>query len=95
MKTLIFAVLMVGSFSASAEWKYLGDLSSNQYAPNSISNPYGRYGSEYSRDSINNPYGRYGSKYSNQSPNNPYATDAPKLIDSGDGVIRIYGDDGY
>jgi hypothetical protein len=53
--------------------KYLGDLSANPYAPNSISNEYGRYGSPYSPDSINNPYGEYGSRYSPKSPNNPYA----------------------
>lgn len=60
--------------------KYLGNLNSNQYDTNSVSNPYGRYGSKYSADSINNPYGKYGSKYSSQSPNNPYATQAPIII---------------
>ena len=64
--------------------KYLGNLSSNPYDANSISNPYGRYGSEYSADSINNPYGKYGSQYSNDSPNNPYATNPP-AIHGGDG----------
>lgn len=54
--------------------KYLGNMNSNQYDPNSISNPYGRYGSQYSPDSVNNPYGTYGSPYSPKSPNNPYAT---------------------
>ena len=64
--------------------KYLGNLSSNPYDANSVSNPYGRYGSEYSSDSINNPYGKYGSRYSNDSPNNPYATNPPS-IHGGDG----------
>ena len=40
--------------------KYLGILGGNQYDLNSMSNPYGRYGSEYSADSINNSYGQYG-----------------------------------
>jgi hypothetical protein len=35
---------------------YRGNLNGNRYDPNSISNPYGRYGSEYSSESINNPY---------------------------------------
>ena len=65
--------------------KYLGNLSTNQYDPNSVSNPYGQYGSQYSPDSVNNPYGQYGSQYSNDSANNPYATNAP----------GIYGGDGY
>lgn len=38
---------------------YRGNLNSNQYDPNSIANPYGRYGSQYSPDSLNNPYGRH------------------------------------
>ena len=43
--------------------EYLGNTSSNKYDP----------------DSINNPYGKFGSKYSNESSNNPYATNAPQL----------------
>ena len=39
---------------------YLGELSQNKYAPDSVSNKYGRYGSKYSPDSINNKYGPYG-----------------------------------
>lgn len=62
---------------------YLGKLSSNQYDPDSVSNPYGRYGSRYSPDSINNPYGQYGSRYSNQSPNNPYAMQPPTIVRPG------------
>jgi hypothetical protein len=54
------------------EGKYLGNLNANRYDPNSVSNPYGRYGSPYSADSINNPHGRYGSPYSSESVNNPY-----------------------
>jgi hypothetical protein len=59
---------------------YLGKLSANPYDPDSVSNPYGRYGSRYSPTSINNPYGPYGSRYSPLSPNNPYTTTAPSII---------------
>ena len=52
--------------------QYLGNVNNNRYDPNSISNPYGRYGSPYSADSINNPYGRYGNPYSNDSINSRY-----------------------
>lgn len=35
---------------------YRGNLNSNPYDPNSISNPYGKYGNPFTRDSIyNNP----------------------------------------
>lgn len=37
--------------------KYRGRFSTNRFDPDSISNPYGRYGSRYSPDSINNPFG--------------------------------------
>ena len=61
---------------------YLGKVSSNQYDPESISNPYGKYGSKYSSTSINNPYSKYGSEYSSQSSNNEYTTSAPKMYGS-------------
>lgn len=48
-----------------------GNLNNNPYDPNSVANPYGRYGSQYSPDSINNPYGA-GNPYSSDSPSNPY-----------------------
>jgi hypothetical protein len=52
---------------------YLGNLNTNQFDPNSVSNPYGQYGSPYSPNSINNPYGQYGNPYSPNSVRNPYA----------------------
>ena len=58
---------------------YLGQLTDNPYLPDSITNPYGPYGSRYAPNSVNNPYGRYGSRFSPNSANNPYATNPPKL----------------
>jgi hypothetical protein len=40
-----------------AQGNFRGRLSTNPYAPDSTSNPYGRYGSHLSPDSIKNPYG--------------------------------------
>lgn len=51
---------------------FLGNVNENRYDPDSISNPYGRYGSPYSPESVNNPYGRYGSRYSSESVRYPY-----------------------
>lgn len=67
-------------YIVSPNGQYLGNLNSNRYDPNSVANPYGRYGSRYSPDSINNPYGQYGSPYSPYSANNPYATQPPAII---------------
>ena len=57
----------------AADGTYLGTLSANPYDADSISNPYGQYGSPYAINGINNPYSMYGSPYSLMSPNNPYA----------------------
>jgi len=70
--------------------KYLGNLNSNPYDPNSVANPYGQYGSQYSPDSINNPYGQYGSPYSPDSATNPYSSGGPVIIDP-DGGTHIGG----
>jgi hypothetical protein len=85
-KILLLAMLL--SFNAFADspylidgrsGKYLGNLSSNKFDRNSISNEYGRYGNKFSPDSVNNEYGRYGSRYSNSSANNPYASNPPQV----------------
>jgi len=61
--------------------KFLGNLNANPYDQNSVSNPYGQYGSPYSQDSINNTFGEYGSPNSDKSIHNPYATNPPVVID--------------
>jgi hypothetical protein len=47
----------------SPDGTYLGNLSSNRFDPNSVSNPYGVYGSPYG-NGIKNPYSAYGSPFS-------------------------------
>ena len=87
---LLFLVFTTVAYSAPpilvdrSTGRYLGNLSTNQYDPDSVGNPYGRYGSPYSEDSINNPHGKYGSSYSNDSPTNPYATNPPIVLDQSD-----------
>ena len=61
---------------------YLGKLSSNPYDSESISNPYGRYGSPYS-NGLMNPYSAYGSPYSSQSWRNPYTISSPRIYSFG------------
>ena len=51
---------------------YLGRLNSNRFDPDSVSNPYGQYGSRFAPDGINNPYSQYGSRFSPNSVRNPY-----------------------
>lgn len=51
--------------------QFRGNVNTNRFDPNSVANPYGRYGSQFSPDSINNQFGA-GSQFNNESPNNPY-----------------------
>ena len=84
-RIILAAILALGTAATHSAWAqpprlyapdgtYLGNLSTNMFDPNSISNPLGRYGSPYSPDSINNPYGKYGNPYSPDSVRNPFAT---------------------
>ena len=58
----------------------LGQLSTNRYGSESVSNPYSFAGSQYSSTGVNNPYSAYGSPCSSKSATNPYATNAPKIV---------------
>jgi hypothetical protein len=83
MNKLLYCAALLVAFNFTEEafaQNYLGQWSTNPYAPNSTANPYGG-GNPYG-NTITNSYGPYGNPYSNKSITNPYATDAPKLYDS-------------
>jgi hypothetical protein len=80
MKTalLIAVAALLGLLGAPAlAQAELGRLSANPHAPGSTANP----ASRFHPNSVTNPYGRYGSPHDPASAANPYATDAPKLFD--------------
>jgi hypothetical protein len=60
---------------------YLGCLSCNEYASDSVLNEYGSHGSPYESESIFNRYGEYGSRYQSYSACNPFASDPPVIVD--------------
>jgi len=78
MKLLLASLLVLIPPTVNAE--YLGNLSANEFDPNSVANPFGA-GNLFSPNSVTNEFGRYGSPYSNQSATNPYASEAPRLYD--------------
>ena len=81
IKLLCWGTITIGLLVGPAvAQQYLGQWSTNPYAPNSTANPYGG-GSPYG-NTVTNPYGQYGSPYSSDSATNPYATNAPRLFDS-------------
>ncbi|HMB37408.1 MAG TPA: hypothetical protein VKV41_25400 [Methylomirabilota bacterium] len=93
MKTLLvltLSTLLAGPVLAGGLWlqapngKYLGNLNSNPFDPNSVANPFGRYGSQFSPDSINNGFGRYGSPFSPDSATNPFTSGGPRIMGDDD-----------
>lgn len=67
---------------------YLGCLSCDQFATDSLFNELGGFGSPFQANSILNDFGKYGSSYSNTSPCNAFATQPPKVVD---GLGNFYG----
>ena len=59
--------------------EYLGNLSENEFDPNSTSNRYGQYGSPYAPHGINNPYSSYGSPYAPDGVRNSYTFGGPSI----------------
>ena len=76
----VILILFLLIFPRAIHAEYLGNLSANEFDPNSIANPYGA-GNPFSPNSVTNEFGRYGSPFSNTSANSPFATEAPRLYD--------------
>lgn len=84
------ASYLMGADESGKYVQYLGDVSSNCYASNSIVNDYGKYGSPYSSTSVRNDYGSWGSSYSGRSATNPYAITPPFIVGIADNRVLGY-----
>lgn len=71
-----------GALVVGQDGEYLGKIT-GPYAPDSIFNKYGTYGSRYQTKSIFNPYGKYGSEYQQYSATNPYTNKPPAIVKGG------------
>lgn len=69
-----------GSVIIAEDGQFLGRITTNDFASDSILNEYGRYGSEVSLVSIFNTYAKYGNEYSRLSPFNPTSRTPPKIV---------------
>jgi hypothetical protein len=67
---------------------FLGRVTSNSFAADSIGNPYGSYGSQFSQTSIFNSFGPYGSSFSATSAFNDLAINPP-VISKGAGAAYL------
>lgn len=68
---------------------FLGKVSADEYASDSLSNQYGAYGSPYNAKSLFNKYGEYGSPYRTDSATNSFAPNPPFLAYKGRFVAYV------
>lgn len=80
--------LLEGGAIWAQNGQFLGNFSRNSFAPTSIGNFFGSYGSDFTPNSIFNDFGLYGSDFSVQSPWNQFAFNPPIIIL--DGVAVAY-----
>ena len=71
--------------------KFLGDLTTNEFDPDSIFNKFGTYGNKFSSDSIWNEFGDYGSKFSSKSAFNDFASDPPIIVAKTGNKVEVIG----
>ena len=72
--------LLEGCVIVANDGQPLGVITQNEFAPNSILNEVGKYGSEFSSTSIFNQFGKYGGEFSQLSPFNQFTTTPPQII---------------
>ena len=80
------ATLLEGAQLIADDGKFLGKITWNDFASDSIFNSVGRYGSDVSAESIWNEVSQYGSDVSSYSPFNSVASTPPRII-KGDKVV--------
>ena len=78
-KSAMWTVLVLLLFPLTVHAEYLGNLSANEFDPNSIANQFGA-GSPTRRTASRIEFGVYGSPYSNQSATNPYCDRCPTSL---------------
>lgn len=72
--------LLEGCVIVANDGQFLGRITVNEVASDSIMNEVGRYGSEVSSTSIFNQVGRYGSEVASLSPFNEVTSTPPQII---------------
>jgi hypothetical protein len=78
--------LLPGLLIIANDGQYLGVISTDRFASDSIMNEFGTYGSRFSAYSIMNRFGAYGSGFSPLSPFNDFAATPPVVV-SGSGPV--------
>lgn len=72
-----------GTYLVGQDGVYLGVVSSDQYAAESICNQYGQFGSPYAAKSVWNKYAQYGGTHASNGAYNSMAQNPPLIIQNG------------
>lgn len=67
-------------YAQDSDIQFLGRITADQFASDSIMNVAGQYGSSFSSQSIFNEFGPYGSPFSSYSAFNEFANQPPRII---------------
>jgi hypothetical protein len=78
-----------GALVFASDGQYLGKITSNSFAGDSLGNMFGSYGSEFSATSIFNSFSKYGSEFSQLSAFNSLATSPPLIVIGGKAVAYL------
>jgi hypothetical protein len=71
---------IIGAAVYANDGQFLGRISNDQFAADSMANSYGQYGSPYAQISIFNQFGPYGGQFSILSPFNQFTTTPPVMF---------------
>jgi len=78
-----------GALVFANDGQFLGKITSNSFAADSLGNTFGLYGNQFSSVSIFNTFGKYGSEYSPLSAFNPLASTPPIIYIGGKPVAYL------
>jgi hypothetical protein len=68
------------AYLLASDGTYLGVVSSNRFAADSICNQFGNYGSQFSSTSVRNQFSLYGSPFSLTSAYNQFTVTPPVIV---------------
>lgn len=74
---------VTGTRVVANDGQYLGQITSNQFASDSICNQFGNYGSQFSSTSVRNQFSNYGSQFAPNSAYNEFTATPPQIISDG------------
>lgn len=86
-RTSDFPGTLEGCWIIAQDGQALGLITQNEFHRDSVTNEFGRYGSEFSSTSIFNEFGKYGGEFSLLSPFNEFSVKPPFIVTPSGGFV--------